>query len=174
MINVNKHHSFLLHQRMLSPFAVCIVCTENDMNMVWYWMNRSEKRNAGTSYDFSALGVSVGTDAKGPSAEETAEAEREAAALLGGRVLRNQFNFSERATQTFNNPMRDRKVATEPPPRSNFSANVTHWEIYDTYMEDFDRQMLSKNSKERKVYTYLSFVYSCHSSHLIVGICVIG
>jgi PKD repeat protein len=155
MTNVNKHHTSQLHRNAL-PFDVLLfVMTLSFTSLSAIGVNRSEKRSAGTSYDFSALGVNVAAETKstgtGPSVEEAAEAEREAAALLGGRVLRNQFNFSERATQTFNNPMRDRKVATEPPPRSNFSANVTHWEIYDTYMEDFDRQMLSKNTKERKV-----------------------
>ena len=37
--------------------------------------------------------------------------------------------------QTFNNPRRDRKVSTEPPSTETFSANVSHWEIYDAYVE---------------------------------------
>uniref|UniRef100_A0A8C6UDR7 Dynein, axonemal, intermediate chain 1, paralog 2 n=1 Tax=Neogobius melanostomus TaxID=47308 RepID=A0A8C6UDR7_9GOBI len=35
--------------------------------------------------------------------------------------LTNQFNFSERASQSLNNPLRERSCQTEPPPRSNFS-----------------------------------------------------
>ncbi|XP_075247342.1 dynein intermediate chain 2, ciliary-like isoform X2 [Convolutriloba macropyga] len=54
----------------------------------------------------------------------------------------NQFNYSERASQTYNNPLRERYVQTEPPPRHNFSANANQWEIYDAYMED-----LAKNEK---------------------------
>lgn len=101
-----------------------------------------------------SVGVGVGATvgATGMS-EEDAEREREAAAVLGGRILRNQFNFSERATQTFNNPMRERSMATEPPPTSNFSGSVTHWEIYDTYMEDFERQMLSRATKKVTIAT---------------------
>ncbi len=34
------------------------------------------------------------------------------ALLAHGRALKNQFNFSERASQTFNNPMRDREVVS--------------------------------------------------------------
>jgi len=54
----------------------------------------------------------------------------------------NQFNYSERASQTYNNPQREREVQTEPPPRHNFSANANQWEIYDAYMED-----IAKNEK---------------------------
>ncbi|XP_063727377.1 dynein intermediate chain 2, ciliary-like isoform X2 [Symsagittifera roscoffensis] len=56
----------------------------------------------------------------------------------------NQFNYSERASQTYNNPLRERYVQTEPPPRHNFSANANQWEIYDAYMED-----LAKNEKAK-------------------------
>lgn len=49
---------------------------------------------------------------------------------------KNQFNFSERATQTFNNPTRSREVNTEPPPVTQYSANVSQWQIYDSYMSD--------------------------------------
>jgi len=51
----------------------------------------------------------------------------------------NQFNFSERASQTNNNPLRDRTTMTEPPPRVNFSANANQWEIFDAYQEDFEQ-----------------------------------
>ena len=53
----------------------------------------------------------------------------------------NQFNFSERASQTYNNPCRDRGEMTEPPPRANFSSNATQWEIFDAYIEDYEQQV---------------------------------
>lgn len=65
-----------------------------------------------------------------------------------GKKLTNQFNFSERASQTYNNPYRERGTATEPPPRATFSGSVTQWEIYDAYQEDFEKQ---EKSKEKKV-----------------------
>ncbi|KAI8806509.1 WD40-repeat-containing domain protein [Cladochytrium replicatum] len=49
---------------------------------------------------------------------------------------RNQFNFSERAAQTINNPFRDRSTNTEPPPARTFSETVNQWSIYDAYVED--------------------------------------
>lgn len=41
------------------------------------------------------------------------------------RQLRNQFNFSERAAQTLNYPMRDRETTTEPPPTASFSGTCS-------------------------------------------------
>ncbi|KAM9102070.1 dynein axonemal intermediate chain 1 isoform 2-T2 [Sarcophilus harrisii] len=46
------------------------------------------------------------------------------------RKLTNKFNFSERASQTFNNPLR--------------------WEIYDAYMEDLEKQEKSKEKEKGK------------------------
>jgi dynein intermediate chain 1 len=60
---------------------------------------------------------------------------------LSNKKLTNQFNFSERASQTYNNPHRERQTMTEPPPRANFSSNATQWEIYDAYLEDFELQV---------------------------------
>ena len=62
--------------------------------------------------------------------------------------LRNQFNFSERASQTFNNPPRERGIFTEPPPRSDFSATATQWDIFDSYLEDIERQRLAKEKSK--------------------------
>ncbi|XP_071108758.1 dynein intermediate chain 2, ciliary-like isoform X4 [Haliotis cracherodii] len=72
----------------------------------------------------------------------------EAAPSSGDKKLTNQFNYSERASQTYNNPYRERGTATEPPPRVTFSSNVTQWEIYDAYQEDFEKQ---EKNKEKKV-----------------------
>ena len=35
----------------------------------------------------------------------------------------------------------ERGTATEPPPRLTFSGNVTQWEIFDAYQEDFEKQV---------------------------------
>jgi dynein intermediate chain 1 len=35
----------------------------------------------------------------------------------------------------------ERGTATEPPPRAVFAANVTQWEIFDAYQEDFEKQV---------------------------------
>ncbi|XP_061172173.1 dynein intermediate chain 2, ciliary-like isoform X1 [Saccostrea echinata] len=80
--------------------------------------------------------------------EQREEAATPAAgAPAGAEKLTNQFNFSERASQTYNNPYRERGTATEPPPRATFSSNVTQWEIADAYHEDFEKQEKSKEKK---------------------------
>ncbi|RKO91225.1 hypothetical protein BDK51DRAFT_26257, partial [Blyttiomyces helicus] len=61
--------------------------------------------------------------------------------------LRNQFNFSERASQTLNNPYRERWTNTEPPPARTFSYTVNQWSIYDAYIEDL--QQKEKVAKEK-------------------------
>ncbi|XP_070287413.1 dynein axonemal intermediate chain 1 isoform X2 [Myotis yumanensis] len=64
--------------------------------------------------------------------------------------LTNQFNFSERASQTINNPLRDRECQMEPPPRANFSATANQWEIYDAYMEELEKQEKTKEKEKTK------------------------
>jgi dynein intermediate chain 1, axonemal len=67
---------------------------------------------------------------------------------------KNQFNYSERAAQTFNNTSRTRGVATEPPPVVTFFSTVTQWEIYDAYMLDYKKQLqdeeMIKNAEKKK------------------------
>nr|XP_019941997.1 PREDICTED: dynein intermediate chain 1, axonemal [Paralichthys olivaceus] len=62
--------------------------------------------------------------------------------------LANRINFTERATQTVNNPLRERSTQTEPPPRSNFSATANQWEIYDAHVEELQKQ--EKNKEKQK------------------------
>ncbi len=50
---------------------------------------------------------------------------------------KNQFNYSERAAQTFNNAMRSRGVETQPPTTVVFGDTVTQWHIYDAYVEQY-------------------------------------
>lgn len=67
-----------------------------------------------------------------------------------GAKLTNQFNFCERASQTYNNPYRERGTMTEPPPRVNFSATANQWEIYDAYVEDLLIQEREKEKEAKK------------------------
>jgi dynein intermediate chain 1 len=43
------------------------------------------------------------------------------------KSLRNQFNFQERASQTFNLPLREKGIKTDPPQCSTFSLETTQW-----------------------------------------------
>eukprot|EP01084_Bolivina_argentea_P007954 14891_1 len=48
---------------------------------------------------------------------------------------KNQFNFSERAAQTMNHPLKTHCVSTHPPPKVAFSSTVSQWDVHDTYMK---------------------------------------
>jgi dynein intermediate chain 1 len=84
-------------------------------------------------------------------AKDAGEEDMDADAPKTGK---NQFNYSERAAQTFNNTLRSRGVATEPPPVVQFFATVTQWEIFDSYMTDYRKQLqdeeMAKNAEKRK------------------------
>ncbi|XP_075703714.1 dynein axonemal intermediate chain 1 [Rhinoderma darwinii] len=67
------------------------------------------------------------------------------------RKLTNQFNFSERASQTYNNPLRERASQTEPPPRATFSSTANQWEIYDAYIEELQKQEKLKEKQKAPV-----------------------
>jgi len=54
-------------------------------------------------------------------------------------TLRNQFNFSERASQTFNQVVRERAWTTEPPATTQFRDTVSQWVIFDRYMHDIEK-----------------------------------
>eukprot|EP01002_Notosolenus_urceolatus_P013073 NODE_436_length_2087_cov_88.380765_g349_i0.p1 GENE.NODE_436_length_2087_cov_88.380765_g349_i0~~NODE_436_length_2087_cov_88.380765_g349_i0.p1 ORF type:complete len:654 (+),score=236.05 NODE_436_length_2087_cov_88.380765_g349_i0:123-1964(+) len=63
------------------------------------------------------------------------------------KILKNQFNYCDRASQTFNNALRERAAMTEPPPIITFSSTATQWEIYDAYVEDLKHQQAQAQKK---------------------------
>ncbi|KAJ1094197.1 hypothetical protein NDU88_007275 [Pleurodeles waltl] len=89
-----------------------------------------------------------GEDALAPTAEEGDEPSASITAASDPKVaakkLTNQFNFSERASQTLNDPLRERGCQTEPPPRATFADNATQWQIYDAYVEELAKQERAK------------------------------
>jgi len=80
---------------------------------------------------------------KKPEPEEEEEEEDD-------MYLKNQFNFSERATQTFNNPKRDKEICTEPPPTIEFSETVTQWAVFDGYLQDMEEKARIAAESEQK------------------------
>lgn len=67
-------------------------------------------------------------------------------------IRKNQFNFSERAVQTFNNPMRERCISTKASAVARFAGTVSQWEMYDQYMYDYTAQV-AEGYLERKDWT---------------------
>lgn len=70
-------------------------------------------------------------------------------ALSGDVTLKNQFNFSERAAQSENNPMRVKAVCTEPPPTSDYCAAVEQFDIYDEYHKEIERKIYEASLQEK-------------------------
>ena len=69
------------------------------------------------------------------------------------KSLRNQFNFQERAAQTFNLPLREKGIKTDPPHCTNFSLETTQWMIFDAYMQQYEdmlRQDLEEQHKGKR------------------------
>jgi len=89
-----------------------------------------------------------GDEGDKPAEEEKKEEEEEEGE--DDAFLKNQFNFSERATQTYNNPRREKEICTEPPPTVDFSENVTNWEVFDGYLEDLNEKMEAAAAAESK------------------------
>lgn len=54
------------------------------------------------------------------------------------KSLRNQFNFQERSSQTFNLPLREKGIKTDPPVMSTFSLETTQWMVFDSYMQAYE------------------------------------
>jgi hypothetical protein len=86
------------------------------------------------------------TDAAKKTAMDEAVAAGEADFVVDAGGAKNSFDYSDRAAQTFNNPMRERGVATEPPPVLQYSATCTQWEIYDSYMDHYKRELADQDS----------------------------
>jgi dynein intermediate chain 1 len=74
-------------------------------------------------------------------AELAAAAEKESAGESSeppddSKQLRNSFNYSDRAAQTFNSGSKERETMTEPPPTATREGSCSQYEIYDEYVQD--------------------------------------
>jgi len=94
--------------------------------------------------DPEGIRILAGNEAKAEALRRAAEAEQMGGEAHDHSLHRNQFNYSERACQTAVPPMRDREVATSPPPSIVFSNTATLCEIFDAYTEDIQRQRIAK------------------------------
>ncbi|CAF0920781.1 unnamed protein product [Rotaria sordida] len=83
--------------------------------------------------------------------DDEEKAKKTTASTGKAKKLTNQFNFSERASQTYNNPSRDRETFVEQTPRATISDNVSQWSICDAYNEDFEQQQKAKEKEQKKV-----------------------
>lgn len=87
----------------------------------------------------------VGTATEGEGDEQPADTGKDS-----GVKIKNQFNFSERATQTFNNPQRNKLMVTEPAPTCQLVEQVSAHNIFDTYLADIERKILAASLDQQK------------------------
>ena len=66
---------------------------------------------------------------------------------------RNQFNFTERAAQTYKNTTKTRVVSTLPPESTNDQGSMSQWALYDAYVVEYERllyQMSMEKAAKKK------------------------
>ncbi|XP_032746111.1 dynein intermediate chain 1, axonemal [Rattus rattus] len=109
-----------------------------------------EGEGEGEAEGEAEAGSQTDVPAAAETTEKVIEEELMAPVQPKERKLTNQFNFSERASQTFNNRLRDRECQMEPPPRTNFSATANQWEIYDAYVDELEKLEKTKEKEKTK------------------------
>ena len=83
--------------------------------------------------------------------QEDAQAEGKTlsqAELEEDDTQRNQFNFTERAAQTYNPTTKVRTISTIPPDSSSSSGLMTQWGLYDAYVQEYERLLALVNMEK--------------------------
>eukprot|EP00873_Tetraselmis_striata_P040142 jgi/Tetstr1/460406/TSEL_000083.t1 len=132
-----------------------------DMNMVHYttdgWLLHNSSDEAKKQNDLQKLEAELTAKFQ---AELAAAAEKESAGESSeppddSKQLRNSFNYSDRAAQTFNGGSKDRETMTEPPPTATRDGSCCQFEIYDEYVQDqarikFEDELAKAKSAKNK------------------------
>lgn len=69
---------------------------------------------------------------------------------LNKKALRNQFNFQERSAMTFNLPLREKGMKTEPPQMTVLQIETTQWMIFDAYMNQYEELNKEDDTQKKK------------------------
>ncbi|PHJ25218.1 wd g-beta repeat-containing protein [Cystoisospora suis] len=112
--------------------ALLHVESQEAMDQEEFWRQREEE--AARKRSIESVDISIEDDVQQNNGDE-------------GRVLRNQFNYGDRASQTATQTIRERGAATRPPPTVPFSGTVNRWMIYDAYVEELNAQSRSEQEK---------------------------
>ncbi|NXD27294.1 DNAI1 protein, partial [Spelaeornis formosus] len=88
--------------------------------------------------------------AEAAEAAQAEDAEEPPPPKAPEKKLANQFNFIERGSATYHNPLREKGLQTDPAPFETFSDNVNQWLIYDAYMEELERIEKVKEKEKAK------------------------
>ena len=76
------------------------------------------------------------------------------------QAMRNKFDYKSREVQTIYPSIKERGAATCPPITDNLRGEVTQWEIWDSYIEEFKKENKDdekpNEKKERKAAHHVS------------------
>jgi dynein intermediate chain 1, axonemal len=65
------------------------------------------------------------------------------------KSLRNQFFYQERTSQTFNLPIRERGMKTDPPKTSTYGIETTQWMVFDGFMRMYEMERLAEEEASK-------------------------
>jgi len=66
------------------------------------------------------------------------------------KLVKNQFNFQDRGSQSAVQPPRSKLIQTDPPPRVDICSSVSQWEIYDFYQRHLQAIQAEKDKANTK------------------------
>lgn len=66
------------------------------------------------------------------------------------KILRNQFNFTHRMTQSKGRRVVDTGASTIRPLLKNFRGHVNSYIIFDAYIEDYNQSMRQERERREK------------------------
>ncbi|KAM8985382.1 dynein axonemal intermediate chain 1 [Ara ararauna] len=103
-----------------------------------------------STVDTQAVGEETAEESGTAEVAEAEEDEEAPPPKKSEKKLANQFNFTERASRTLNNPLREKACQSEPTPCKDFSSTVNQWEIYDAYVEHIQKMEKEKEKEKSK------------------------
>jgi len=100
----------------------------------------------------SALSQSSAAAAKSSQSVKSAVTSQAEIGKKGKKepLVKNQFNYQDRGSQTGVQPPRNKLLQTDPPPRVEIRSSVSQWEIYDYYQKHLQQVQAEKEKANTK------------------------
>ena len=154
-VNSDECKRFIAEQEAAAEAATATTVAMHEDNHLHDGGESSDSDGNGAD-DVTAVDGQADSAAALSSSTTTSTTTTTSSSSLRGKA-KNQFNFSERASQTFNNPLKSRCVNTEPPRVTQYQDDVSQWKIYDSYKEDFlvNQKMMENQWLEDKLASVL-------------------
>lgn len=71
--------------------------------------------------------------------------------------------------QTLNNIVKERGITTAPPPMKKYCNTVTQWDVFDTYMEEYEKEKaeMAGQTHSKKLNKQEDTLYSSEMRHYL-------